>query len=96
MEKIPDYDKRHAELNALKDCLHDLTWQLEDAKEQYNYRIKKLQEAGISEDVSSTMKEKYFARLSDDIDRVIEEINQAHLPFVDEVIWLCHPDVFID
>ncbi len=40
MKKIPDYDKQHAELNALKDCLHDLTWQLEDAKEQYNYRIK--------------------------------------------------------
>lgn len=42
MEKIPDYEKQHAELNALKDCLHDLTWQLEDAKEQYNYRIKKI------------------------------------------------------
>lgn len=96
MEKIPEYEKQYAELKALKDCLNDLTWQLRDAKEQYSYRIKKIQEAGISEDVSSTMKEKYFASLSDAIDRVIEEIDQSHLPFVDEVIELCRPDIFID
>lgn len=94
MEKVPDFEKQQEEFKALKGFLHDLIFQLKDSEEEYSYHIRKLQEAGISEEISSTMKEKYLAHLSDAIEKISEEIDIAHLPYIEEVERLCRPDFF--
>ncbi len=95
MEKGPDYEKLQEEFKALKEFLHDLTFRLKDSEDEYKYRIKKLQEAGVSEEVSCVMNEKYLAHLSEAIDKISEEINQEHLLYIDEVEYLYRPDIFI-
>ena len=84
-------------IKDLRDYLDDFSRLLESEMDTLRYRLEHVDDTdGLYQEMLERYKKDYCNVLSKDVCQIVEQIRNQHLEFLDRVIDMLRPDIFID
>lgn len=95
MSKIMSIEEQINSLRDLRENLYDFRSEIQIKMDDLSLQVDHLEKDDVFREIMAPYRTNYYTPLGNEVQHVIEDLNH-HLEYIDRLIELVRPDIFID